>query len=558
MARGNQKRTLRKDRSGVDPFAVGAIVLLVIIIITYFGFTKHIPFTHGFRLNAVFESANSIRTNSPVRIAGVNVGKVTGVERYKNTNAAEVQMEITDNGLPIHRDATMKIRPRIFLEGNFFVDLKPGTPEAPKLEDNDSPIPMTQTATPVQLDQVLTALQSNARDDLQTVLESYGGALQLKPTAALDATQDPDVQGKTAAQALNKNFTYAAPALLGVSQVNQALLGTQPRDLSKLILGLQRTTEGLGRNEEQLKDLITVFNRTLAAFASRSSDLQATIRLLGPTLQNANTAFDALNAAFPPTRAFALELIPGVEQTPATIDASYPWIAQVRKLVGPDELGGLVQQLRPATADLAAVTDATLSLLPKTDLVNRCVSNVILPAGDIKIQDGPNTTGLENYKEFWNTLVALAGEGQNFDGNGMYVRFQPGGGSDTISLGPSSGSGDTLFGNAVARPLGTRPKYPGRRPPYKPDAPCYQQPIPDLNGPAAEIGPPDQTVSSSAYKANQSYKANLRKEDLASRIAKGLNPFAKAKPRGRAYGGGTSKNGGTTQGNTVVGKDRTP
>src|SRR4051794_8645517 len=118
MARGDGKRTLRKDRTGADPFTVGAITLVVIVIITYFGFTKHIPFTHGFRLNAVFESANSIRTSSPVRIAGVNVGKVTNVERYKNTNAAEVQMEVSDNGLPIHRDATMKIRPRIFLEGN--------------------------------------------------------------------------------------------------------------------------------------------------------------------------------------------------------------------------------------------------------------------------------------------------------------------------------------------------------------------------------------------------------------------------------------------------------
>ena len=39
------------------------------------------------------------------------------------------------------------------------------------------------------------------------------------------------------------------------------------------------------------------------------------------------------------------------------------------------------------------------------------------------------TTGRENYKEFFYALVGLAGEGQNFDGNGMYVRFQTGGGS---------------------------------------------------------------------------------------------------------------------------------
>ena len=40
-------------------------------------------------------------------------------------------MDIQQNGLPIHADATVDIRPRIFLEGNFYVDLKPGTPERP-------------------------------------------------------------------------------------------------------------------------------------------------------------------------------------------------------------------------------------------------------------------------------------------------------------------------------------------------------------------------------------------------------------------------------------------
>jgi phospholipid/cholesterol/gamma-HCH transport system substrate-binding protein len=576
MARDDVKRVPRKDRTGANPFTVGALTLLVVIIVTYFGFTKHIPFTHGFRLNAVFESANSIRINSPVRIAGVNVGKVTDVKRYKNTNAAEIQMEINDSGLPIHRDATMKIRPRIFLEGNFFIDLKPGTPSAPELEDNDSPVPMTQTATPVQLDEVLTALQSNARDDLQTVLQSYGGALQLKPTPELDATQDPDVQGKTAAEALNKSYDYAGDAFEGVALVNQATLGVEPHDLSKLILGLQRTTEGLGRNEEQLKDLITSFNRTMAAFASESGNLQSTIRLLPPTLQKANTAFDALNAAFPPTRAFALELIPGVEQTPATIDAAYPWIAQTEKLLSPSELGGLVQELRPTIKSLASVTDATLTLLPKVDLTNRCVTDVILPTGDVKIADGPFTTGLENYKSFWETLVALAGEGQNTDGNGMYVRFQPGGGATTISTGTSNLSGETLFGNAIAQPLGNRPIYPGQRPPYKPDEPCYKQQLPDLNGPAAQVGAPDQTVGTSPLTPFTSavtgitgalptgvlpFKNRKGKKTLAGKIAQGLNPFQPDKSSKSKRGKDNTSAAGTGGGKgytTTNGQDTPP
>ena len=57
-------------------FAV-VIVIVIVVIVIYFGFTKHIPFKHGFRLNAVFTSALNIHAKSPVRIAGVNVGKVS-------------------------------------------------------------------------------------------------------------------------------------------------------------------------------------------------------------------------------------------------------------------------------------------------------------------------------------------------------------------------------------------------------------------------------------------------------------------------------------------------
>ena len=80
-------RIPRQDRSGASPFKVGAIVLIVLAAATYLGFTKHVPFTHGFRVKAVFPSANSIRTNSPVRIAGVNVGTVKKIERGPGSTA---------------------------------------------------------------------------------------------------------------------------------------------------------------------------------------------------------------------------------------------------------------------------------------------------------------------------------------------------------------------------------------------------------------------------------------------------------------------------------------
>jgi phospholipid/cholesterol/gamma-HCH transport system substrate-binding protein len=173
-----------------------------------------------------------------------------------------------------------------------------------------------------------------------------------------------------------------------------------------------------------------------------------------------------------------------VRETPATINAAFPWIAQMRKLVSRTELGGVVRQLSPATAELARLTDRAITLLPKTDLTSKCVSKVIIPTGNIPIRD-EFATGVENYKEFFWGLVALAGEGQNFDGNGMYVRFQTGGGSQQISLGNSSSNSGQLFGNLVSAPLGNRPFDPRKRSPYRPDVNCYTQPIPDLNGPAS-------------------------------------------------------------------------
>ncbi|MGH2967556.1 MAG: MlaD family protein [Solirubrobacteraceae bacterium] len=485
-------RTAAARRTPRSPVAVGLVALAIILVGTFLGFTKDIPFTTPYEVKATFESANSIRAGSPVRIAGVNVGKVGKVEPGEDSATSVVTLEISEQGLPLHEDATAKIRPRIFLEGNFFVDLSPGSPSAPELDDGGV-IKVTRTAAPVQLDELLTSLQSDTREDLKDVLEGLGTALNSEPSAADDADADRSARGETAAKSFNDAYRDIPDAERSTAQVFEAFLGVEPgRDLARLIDGTARTTGALIRNENQLKDLITNFNTTTAALASESGSLRTSIRELAPTLENANDALASLNEAFPPTRAFAREILPGVRETPATIEASFPWIAQARRLVSRAELGGLVRQLSPATADLARLTDRAIELLPETTLTSRCARDVLLPTGDIVIED-EFTTGAENYKEFFWGLVALAGEGQNFDGNGMYVRFQPGGGSQGVSLGEAGTGAGQVFGNNVGVPLGNRPFHPGRRPPYRPDVPCHTNRLPNLNGPAAAKTPPTTT-----------------------------------------------------------------
>ena len=479
MARGTGMH--RKQR---NPVVIGLITLVVILIGTFLGFTKDIPFTKPFTVKATFESANSIRPGSPVRIAGVNVGKVKKVEASGDSDTSVVTLQLNKQALPLHEDATAKIRPRIFLEGNFFVDLRPGSPQAPELSDGGV-IKVTHTASPVQLDEVLTSLQSDTRQDLKDVLDGLAVALSKKPTAADDKDAAPSARGDTGAQSFNDAYVDIPVAERTTAQVFEAFLGQEPgTDLSRLIDGTARTAGALIRHEEQLKDLITNFNITTAAFASESDNLRTSIRELAPTLENANGALASLNAAFPSTRAFAREILPGVRETPATIEASFPWIAQTRKLVSPQELGGVVKELSPATRDLARLTDASIELLPQTTLTSRCARQVLLPTGDIVIKD-EFATGAQNYKEFFWALAALAGEGQNFDGNGMYVRFQTGGGDQAVSMGTEGVGSGEVFGNNVAVPLGNRPFYPGKRPPYRPDVPCHTNQLPNLNGPAA-------------------------------------------------------------------------
>jgi phospholipid/cholesterol/gamma-HCH transport system substrate-binding protein len=476
-----------------NPVRFGIVVLVVTAIVVYFGFTKHIPFKHGFRLKGVFSTAVNISPKSPVRVAGVLVGTVSSIERVGNTGV--VTMEITKGGLPIHRDATLKIRARILLEGNWFVDLQPGTPSSPTVSSGYT-IPITQTADPVQLDQILDALNTETRSNLQTLLAEFGSALTRKPTPAQDAEQNPAVRGLNAAQALKKSYFDAPAGLKGGAIVNQAIGGVEQHDLSKMIAGIEKFSAALNVHEQQLGELVGNFNTFLGSLAAQSRSLSSAVALLPSTLQNAGRAFTNFNAASPAIRKFSLDLIPGVEQTPSTIAAAFPWIEQTQASLAPSELGGVAKGLREAAPTIAGLIVPQPAFFKQTDLFSKCLSRIFYPAGNTKLQDGSSTSGVEAYKEFWYSMAGLAGVGQSFDGNGQLTRFMVETGNQTLRSAPATAVGTTsqkglrLLAHTSQPPLGTRPAFPASEPPYRPLVPCYTQTPQNINGPLAQ-GPAD-------------------------------------------------------------------
>jgi phospholipid/cholesterol/gamma-HCH transport system substrate-binding protein len=364
-----KRRRPKTRRQGISTLKAGVITAIALALFSYGGYAKFAnPFAHHFTLYAITPTANEIRLDSLVRIAGVNVGKLIGVDPVPGSQAAKLTIEIDSNGLPIHTDATLKIRPRIFLEGNFFVDLSPGSPSAPILKDGGT-LAIQQVSTPVQVDQVLTALQADTRSSLRTLLQQLGGALE------------------QSGEAFNASIAYWRPAYEYSAIVSRATLGIHQHDLSNYVTRAATVSASLDANPPALKGLITDFDTTMAAFARESTSLSATIANLPRTLRAAGPALNRLNAAFPPLERLARALDPGVRSTGPAIDASLPFLAQLRLLVRPAELRGLLADLAVTVPALARLAKEAVPLLSEARAASSCVSNVIIPWSNETVPD---------------------------------------------------------------------------------------------------------------------------------------------------------------------------
>lgn len=482
---------MRWAERGISPLKALLIGVVLLAAATYFVFEKQLPFTHHFTIKAVVHNSNLLAPGSPVRIGGVDIGKVTSTGRYRDTDLAQVTMEVDSDSQEIHRDATIAIRPRLFLEGNFYVQLSPGTPGAPPMRDGGT-IPVSHTSTPVQLDQVLDAFPASIRAQLQQAVQGFGQALDTKPTPADARRSSPSVRGLTGAQAINKAFDTSAASLRDSAIVSGALTGPTGTQLQQTISGFGHASAGLAAADRQLTALVSDFDQTMRATAAQQQPLARAVALLAPTVRNANYAFSALYTAFPTTERFANTLAGALPQLPPTITAALPWLAQAQPLFSKPELQGLLSDLAPATGALATLSHETRLFLPKIDAFDRCITNVFLPTGNIVVKDGALSAGVPNYREFWYAMAGQAAEGQGADGNGDYLRINASGGPYTIESGKTNylGANDTGFAQMPAKPLRTRPAYPNRVPPLQRKVACYTQPVPDVNGPAS-VGPAD-------------------------------------------------------------------
>lgn len=462
---------------GVTTRTAGIIGIVVISVLVYFAFTKNIPFTQGYQVSAYFNNAANIQPKAAVRIAGVNIGKVSKVEKPGQNGQTKVVMELDKDALPIHANAAAKIRFRIFLEGNPFVDLSPGTPGSPELKSG-STIPVTQTAGPVQLDQLLSAVNSDARKGLENLFTEIGTALNTKGTPEENATQDPDVRDLTGAEALNRAFRYGPDGFRGGAKLFDALNGYSDADNQTILKGLRDFNEAINERETQLVPLIGNFATTIGAFADDEVALAESTKQFSRLAYESLPTLRQLNVLLPELTEWSNTIAPQLKEIPATSRAAYPWIEQNIALFDDDELGTTAKLAQETTKGFAQVQSKTRPLLNELNNVSLCWNNVWWPTLNTKLNDGSNSSGKENYKEFWYSLVGWNSSSQNLTSTGPYLRLGAGSnGSGQPNVKTPSG---VLYGNAPLDENGKSPLLPGKNPTIQTKTACYKNAKPNL------------------------------------------------------------------------------
>lgn len=453
----------RPSRHVTPAVGLGVFGAVALVLITFFAFTKDIPITRGYQFEAVFQSSNGLRKSSPVRIAGVEVGKVVGFRPGPGATRI-VRFDVGDRGRPIHRDAILKIRPRLFLEGGYYVDLEPGSPSAPELDDG-AVVPLPQTKIPVQFDQILSTFDIPVRASLRRTI------------AELDAALD---DGGAAAAA--KAAGPLGSALRDTAIVSEAARGTRDDDVSRLVAGAAKATAALASRRQNLGALLGSLAITSQTLARESRNVRASLRGIDGLLRTAPSSLDEIVKVLPDAEGALADLRPGLRRAPKVLPQVDRLLRQLRLASRPAELPGLLDDLEPTLNALPLLSDRLTALFPLVTPVSDCVRERVVPVLTSKVDDGALSTDRPIWQEIAAATVGLSGASGGFDANGYWVRYLGTVGDQTVSTGVVPGLGSALVGTASQPILGVRPTWlgPGVEPPLRPDVPCMDNAPPNL------------------------------------------------------------------------------
>jgi phospholipid/cholesterol/gamma-HCH transport system substrate-binding protein len=380
---------VRVSPTALRRFRSATLVAFLSLMALVFGFLwvnfgGSIPgITGGYRVTASMSDVQNLVFDSEVRIAGVQVGKIRGLER--KDDRIEVVMEIRGEAQPLHEGATVVLRTKTLIEETY-VEVTDGTGEA--IPDGGR-LPASAERASVKFDDLLDTLTPETRVALASAVRRLGAAT------------------KDEAQALS--VTLAALGHLGRDGHDAVdVIASQSQELAALVGETAKLLAVLDEGQGQIARLVTVSERVTRATADKSGRLEETIRLLPGLL-------DRAKAASPPVRELAAALTP---------------LADPLRRAAPD-LQAALEALPGVTADLRGLVpplDQALDKMPATfDRTPTAAADIsaLVPTLRVALSDlNPMLAYLAPYGRDLAGLVANAAQAANAsDPEGKYLRI---------------------------------------------------------------------------------------------------------------------------------------
>lgn len=359
-------------------------------------------------VRALFRDAPQLRVNqaTPVRVKGIEVGKVKKFDRGPGGRGVLVEMSIKkDAGVDVKRDARMTLLYRTLLGRNMYVDLEPGSRAAPAL--GDQVLPVSRTTGPVELDQLLYPLDPRGRRSVKDILQETRRGFS-------------DPKGPQA------SLRRIGPALDDLGRGLRGLQGTRPGDLRAAVRATSRAMAGLARDEAALGGLINDGRVALGVTAARSADLQATVTQAPAAMADVRTTADRLETTLDTLDPLARELRPGARKLSEAAGAAQTALASARTLLS--EARPMLRDLRPAVSRLSRAAGEGVPVLRGLNPSLGRVGSDFVPWLD---QRDPELK-IKNFSMIGPTVSAAAGAFSHYDANGQSIVFQPGVGTNVI------------------------------------------------------------------------------------------------------------------------------
>jgi phospholipid/cholesterol/gamma-HCH transport system substrate-binding protein len=288
-----------RERNPVRIGVASIAVLAALLLLTFY--MKKLPFiSNSYALSAEFLDAAGLGPNNEVRVAGIKVGTVTGVELAGDR--VVVSMDI-NQGVDIPTDSTAEISLKTIL-GTKFVTID-ARGEAEPYADGGR-IPLAQTSIPFEIYQV-----ANAAVDLLTDVD--GGQLNDAFDALADLTVDPE-----------RNL---ARTVEGAADVLDTLAGKRDA-IDTVIQKGEQVLETLDRSAPEIQAILQHTNTVMEVLARRRSTVQ---RLLRNTELLANQLGTLLKEKRPELDSILNDL----HATLKIVDASLGQVEEALRLLGP-------------------------------------------------------------------------------------------------------------------------------------------------------------------------------------------------------------------------------